>query len=123
MTYIFLLTVLIMMGTAERIGGFPDHVLPPLARWGWWTASLWVCGLAANYASYRGFADKAAGLLAATLFYASYPLLWGDYVKLIPPGPEHLASWWPTIFVIINVVLPLAAVTIGPIRPVVRMGR
>ena len=39
---------------------------------------------------------------------------------MIPDTPAGFP--WPDVFVVANVVLPIILVTIGPVRPVVRMG-
>ena len=40
---------------------------------------------------------------------------------MMPTEPDTVH--WPTVFVTINVLLPVALATAGPILPVVRMGR
>ena len=115
-----LASVLILLGSSTVIAGLDDHVLPPMARWCWWTANLLTCGLAAIYANYATFWWKAVGLVSVTLFYLSYPLLWDTYLSMIPDTPAGFP--WPDVFVVANVVLPIILVTIGLVRPVVRMG-
>ena len=116
----FLLAVLFLLGSTEVIGEFPDHVLPPMARWGWWTSLLLSCGMASIYTSYDRFHWKALGLVCCTMFYTSYPLLWDEYLAMMPTEPATFP--WSTVFVVFNVVLPVVLVTIGPLIPVVRRG-
>ena len=113
--------VLVLFGTTEVLGGWDGDVLPPVVRWTWWTAALLACGVASIYERYGRFHQKALGLLAVTMFYLSYPLLWTSYVEIIPPagpGPDL----WPTLFLVANVLLPVIMVTVGPLLPVVRIG-
>ena len=112
--------VVIMLGSVEVIDGFSDHVLPPVARWGWWTLTLAACGLASIAGSYAKFWQKVLGLVSISLFYISYPLLWSDYVEMIPRASE--AALWGNVFIVANVIIPLLMVTMGPLLPVVRRG-
>ena len=114
----FAVAVLVLLGSSQVIAEFPDHVLPPIARWGWWTATLWGCGLASIYSGYARFHWKAIGLLSVMLFYASYPLLWDTYSGTMLA--THAVIPWATGLVAANVVLPIIMVTIGPLLPVVR---
>ena len=111
--------VLIMLGSSEVIAGLEDHVLPPMARWGWWTLTLWMCGVASIYAPWGRFHWNVMGLLSVSLFYCGYAFLWPTYVQMIPASPDTLP--WAEVFVVANVILPLVMVTIGPLRPVARM--
>lgn len=118
---LFLLAVLFLLGSAGVIAGLPDHVLPPLARWGWWSMHLYSCALASIYADYGRFHQRALALVAVTLFYVSYPLLWDQYLELMPATPATFP--WAEVFVIANVVIPVVLVTLGPLMPAVRLGR
>ena len=116
-----LIAVLAMLGSAEVIGGLDDHILPPMARWSWWTATLLACGVASIYDGYGRFHQKALGLVSVTLFYTSYPLFWAHYLRMLPAAPEDFP--WAPVFVAANVLLPIILVTLGPLLPAVRMGR
>ena len=116
-----LVAVLVLLGSSEVIAGLDDHVLPPVARWGWWTLTLLGCGLASIHAPFGRFHQKAMGLVSVTMFYTSYPLLWDTYVGMIPAEPADFP--WTTVFLTVNVILPLILVTIGPLLPVIRVER
>ena len=52
----------------------------------------------------------------------SYPVLWPDYLTFIPAnGPDE--TFWPTLVVLCNVVLPIGMVSLAPLLPVVRTER
>ena len=110
--------VLVMMGSTGVIAGLDDHVLPPLARWGWWTLTLWACGVASIYAPYNAFHWRALGLISVSLFYVSYPLLWDTYILMMPVADNFA---WPEVFVLANIILPLVMVTIGPTKAAVKI--
>ena len=116
----FLLAVLFLWSSGQVIGGIPDHVLPPVARWAWWTLHLYACGLASVYGTYGRFHERAMGLIAGTLFiaYLGQNWTWADYHQLIPEKPE---DFWVPVFVAVNIVLPLTLVVAGILRPVVRV--
>ena len=118
---ILLLAVLVLLGSTQVIGGFPDHVLPPLARYGWWTIHVYAVGLAGVYHTYGEWHWKQVGVLSATIFFSSYGFMWSDYLAMMPTQPEGFH--WQTVFAVVNVILPIAMVTAGSIIPVVRVGR
>ena len=115
--------VLVLFGTTEVIGGWDAGVLPPVVRWTWWTAALLACGVASIYERYGRFHQKALGLVAITMFYLSYPLMWRSYVEMIPPAGPGGPELWPTLFLVANVLLAVIMVTVGPLLPVVRVER
>ena len=116
----FIMAVLFLMGSAITIERIDDHILPDITRWAWWTMNLLACGLAALYAAYSQFWQKAVGWLAVTLFYVQYPVLWDWHIAMVPQQPDGFP--WGIIYIIANVVIPLLLVTVGVMRPVVRGG-
>ena len=114
----FLASVLILMGGSELVSELPDHVLPPLARWGWWTLMLLACGLASVYSPRGRFWQRAMALMAIILFYLSYPLLWDTYTRLMPVEPADFP--WQPVFLALNVLLPIIMVSMGPLLKTMR---
>ena len=112
-----LLAVLFLLGNTEMIGGQMSHALPPIARWGVWTASLLGCGLSSLYHPWGAAHWRMIGVGSITLFFMSYMMMWEDYLALMPEGGH-----WPYVFVTFNVVLPIAFVAMGPLRSAVRTG-
>ena len=116
---LLVLAVLVLYGSTAIMGGMDDHVLPPLVRWSWWTVLLLACGLGSIYSQYNRWHSKALGLIGCSLFYVSYPLLWTSYASFIPEDDDA----WYRIAVLVNIVVPVVMVAIGPIVPSVRIRR
>ena len=53
------------------------------------------------------------------MFLVSYPLLWSDYLTMMPAAPDLR---WASVFVVLNIILPVSLVVIGPFRSAVRTG-
>ena len=118
---LLLVATIVAISAAHVLGGLSDTALPPVAAWGLWTVAMLACGLASVYDNYVRVHNKLLSLLAVTLFYASYPVLWARYVDFIPADPVGFA--WAYVFLIGNVIIPLTLVSIGPLIPVVRVQR
>ena len=113
-----LIAVLAMLAAPQVIGGFSEHILPPMARWGWWTVHVYSVGVAAIYHPYGEAHWKAVGVVSITLFFLSYPLFWTQYLEMMPASPEGLH--WATVFAVVNVLLPVGLAAAGPMIPVIR---
>ena len=116
-----ILAVLFLLGTTQVIGGFSDHVLPPLARWGWWTANMYAVGVASLGHPFGDTSWKLVGIAFLTIFYASIPFMWADYLAVMPTKPETLH--WPTVFAVVNIIIPVGLAAAGPMVPVIRTDR
>lgn len=84
---------------------------------------LLACGVASVYERFGRFHRKALGLVSVTLFYLKYPLFWGTYTGMVPSMGDGGATLGAVMFLVVNVLVPVILVTVGPLLPVVGVGR
>ncbi len=118
----FFLAVLVLWGTTTVLGRQADWVLPPLVQWGWWTASLYVCGSLACAETYATLQARVMGLFGFTLFVVYYTTMSATYLGFLPTDSDN-PNLWPTIFLSVNLLGSILLVCVGCMRATIQEGR
>lgn len=117
---LLLTAVLILIAGTEVIAGLGDNVLPyDTVRYIWWTMHLYSCAAASIQGGFGRFHDRTSGFIAVTLFFISYNLWWDSYLAMMPATADFA---WARVYMLVNVVIPMILVGIGPMIPVFRRG-
>ena len=107
----FFITVLLLWATTAIQGRLDAVVLPPLALWGWWTVTLYLCGVAALNEPFETIQARLMGLFGYAMLALYYVTMAGLYMEFVPTSSEH-PDMWPTV----NLVGPLLLATLGCMR-------
>ena len=110
---IFFAVLLLWGATAaiERWGGGS----PPIIVWVWWTSALHLCGAAAWADLYLSLAQRVSGLLSYTMLAVYYTTQQATYLGFLPADPAN-PDLWPTIYLVVNLIAPIAMATVGIAR-------
>lgn len=108
----FFLSVIFLWGATEVLARPIAVILPPVVIWGAWTSTLWLCG-------YTAFQSNPSTLLARLGAIIGYPLVViyyatqaGTYLTFLPSDSAN-PDLWPTLYLLVNLLIPLALVLIG----------
>ena len=118
----FFLAVLLLWGTTSILGRQDEFILPPLVQWGWWTASSYLCGVAAIKESFTSLQDRLMGLFGFTMFVL-YQTSQVDTVLDFLPTDASNPDLWPTVFLAVNLLGPVLLVCAGCMKATVQRGR
>ena len=109
---LFLSTVILWGITAV----LPGRELPsPLITWAWWTSSQYLCAGASWEETYESARDRVMGVAAYTLVATYYIVMQPIYMEFIPLDADR-PNLWPTIYMVVNLVLPIGLVIGGLCR-------
>ena len=97
-----------------RAGGID---LPPLFVYGIWTIAMYLPGVAAVEESWEAFHSRLGGIFGYTLFALYYIREFEGFAGFLPYGEDPT---WRVIFLMVNVLAPLAVVTTGCLSPAVQ---
>ena len=117
----FLASVLLLWGTTVMLARWDDHILPAIIQWAWWTASLYVCAVAALAEPFRDLHAKVMGMFGYSLVVIYYTTVTAVYTSLVPVDAGR-PDLWPTVFLTVNLMGPLALITLGCLSPAVQRG-
>ena len=113
---LFVATVILWATTAVLEG----RELPsPLLTWGWWTAAQYLCAASAWEDAWLTARDRVAGIAAFTLFSAYCIVMQETYVGFVPAS-ELYPDLWPTVYMTMNLALPIGLVISGICRVAVQ---
>ena len=108
----FFVAVLLLWGTTFELARWESAMLPPVTRWMWWTCVLYVCGIATTSERYVRMADRIMGLFGFCLLMIYYRIASDTYITFLPTDADN-PDLWPTVFLAVNLLGPLALVIAG----------
>ena len=115
----FFFSVLVLWGSTATMGRLNEAVLPPLVLWVWWTAVLYLCGLAAVRETYNELPARLMGLFGFTMVVIYYTSMSDTYMGFLPVDEDN-PNLWPTVFLSLNLVGPVLLITLGCMRATVQ---
>ena len=115
----FFIAVLILWGSTAMLGRWDSWVLAPIVEWAWWTLHLYVCAAAAFYDNFHSLLSRVLGLFGYTMVSLYYLTMQEIYLTFIPTDTAN-PDLWPTIFLSVNLLAPLAMITVGCLSPAVQ---
>ena len=82
---------------------------------------MYVVGAASIGHPYGDTWGKLTGISFLTIYYAAVPFMWTEYLAIMPASPDTVQ--WPTVFAVVNIIIPVGLAAAGPLIPVVRTNR
>ena len=121
---LFFGSVLLLWMLTVLLTGLPDSAVPPVGAWAIWTLCLYLCGGAALAEPFRTLTARLCGVLGYSMVVIYYIHMPGTYLPMmggLPTAAPH-PNLWPTVFLAVNLLGPLALITVGCLSPAVQRG-
>lgn len=118
----FFIAVVVLWVTTVLLGRQDGWVLPPTAQWGWWTLTLFACGMMACRSAFLNLPDRLAGLVGYTMFLFYYMTQSATYLTFLPVDTAN-PDMWPTVFAAANLIGPFILATTGCVAVAIQRNR
>ena len=115
----FFLSVMGLWGSTALMGRWDPWTLPPILDWSLWTCILYLCGASAMNEPFTTLIDKLGGMFGYSLITAYYLTQSTVYLKFLPFSADH-PDLWGSVFLVVNLIGPMALVTVGCIQPAIQ---